>query len=201
MDNTQLHYFGRRIKRINVWLLVCLFVLSSLICILALRQNNLGMVAHRTAVYQADEKAGNVEAALQELRAYVASHMNTSLATNNSAVYPPVQLKYTYQRLKQTESERTKQASAVVYTDAQNHCERLYPGSFSGGPRVPCIEAYIAQHGVKERLIPDALYKFDFATPRWSPDLAGMSMLISIGLAIAIVVRLGLVYLIKKLAH
>jgi hypothetical protein len=201
MDKKQLHHAWTIIRRIKVLYIVVLLLVSATITVFALRQNNLGMVERRTAVYQADETRGDVEAALQKLRAYVHTHMNTNLASGDNAVYPPIQLKYTYQRLKEAEQQRTKDAGAQTYTAAQEHCEQLYPGSFSGGPRVPCIEQYITEHKVTEQIIPDALYKFNFASPTWSPDLAGISLLCSLLLAAALAVRIGLGAALKKLSH
>jgi hypothetical protein len=201
MDKKQLHHLWTRLKRIKVWYMVAALIISLGVSVVALRQNNLGMARLRNAVYQADERAGNVEVALQQLRSYVYSHMNTNLASGDNAVYPPVQLKYTYQRLKQAQNSQAQQANAQVYTDAQNHCERLYPGSFSGGPRVPCIESYVASHGVKVQKVPDALYKFAFVSPSWSPDLAGFGLLVSLLLALALLIRVGLDIVLRKLVH
>lgn len=148
------------------------------VCVLALRANYTHMTQLRSAVYQADQQNGDVVGALQSLRAYVGSHMNTGLASNDS-VYPPIQLKYTYARLQQAEQDRVNTTNSQVYTEAQHHCEALYPSSFSGGPRVPCIEQYVKDHGTSAHSIPDAMYKFDFTSPRWSPDLAGWTLLLS----------------------
>lgn len=148
-------------------------------CALALRSNNQHMVKLRDAVYVADKGSGDITKALNELRTYVYAHMNTSLSSGSDSVYPPIQLKYTYDRLVQAESAKVASQNTQVYTDAQHYCEQLYPGSFSGGPRVPCITQYVSDHGLKTAPIPDALYKFDFVSPRWSPDLAGWSMLLT----------------------
>lgn len=155
---------------------------------MALRQNYTHMTELRSAVYAADKNGGNVEQALQDLRAYVGTHMNTHLESNNG-VYPPIQLKYTYERLLQAERDRVNANNSAVYTDAQHHCERLYPQSFSGGPRVPCIEQYVKDHGTSVRPIPDAQYKFSFISPSWSPDLAGWSMVAAIFFLVLTVIR------------
>ena len=150
------------------------------------------MVELRSAVYETDKNGGNVEQALQSLRSYVNHHMNTKL-DNGKGVYPPIQLKYTYERLVKAEQDRVGAANAVIYTDAQKHCERLDPKSTLGRSRVPCIQEYIKSHGVQTtRSIPDALYKFDFVSPRWSPDLAGWSLVIGIILLVLTVIRFAL---------
>src|SRR5690606_30941856 len=96
------------------------------------------------------------------------------------AIQQPVQLKYTYDRLVAAEKSKVTKQNQQVYTDAQHYCEKLYPASFSGGPRVPCIKKYISAHNVSEQPIPDALYKFSFYSPQWSPDLAGWSIVVAI---------------------
>ncbi len=188
MDKRSLHHSWTVIRRVKVWYLLVLFVASSSVCIFALRDNNLRMVALRDQVYQADKNNGDVEGAMQSLRSFVYSHMNTELAAADN-VYPPIQLKYTYQRLKDAEAARVKAENDRIYTDAQAHCEQQYPTGFSGRGRVPCIEDYVKSHGVSEKSIPDAMYKFDFVSPTWSPDLAGFSLLVSVLLLILLVAR------------
>lgn len=187
MHKKQLHHLWTNIRRIKVWHLAVVFLVSATVAVFALRQNNLTMIELRAAVYEADEQAGDVEQALQNLRKYVHAHMNTDLTGGQNGVYPPIQLKYTYQRLQQAEKERVKQSSAQVYTDAQNVCERQNPTGFSGRGRVPCIEEYVSTHTAAEKTIPDALYKFNFVSPSWSPDLAGFSLLIT-GLSFVLLV-------------
>lgn len=159
-------------------ILLIVILVSGALAVLSLRQNNLNMIKLREAVYVADKNGGNVEGALQNLRAHVHSHMNTDVSGGDNTINPPIQLKYTYERLAAAEKERVASINAKVYTDAQVTCERQNPTSFSGGSRVPCIEAYVARNGVEERPIADSLYKFDFVSPRWSPDNAGWSLVV-----------------------
>jgi hypothetical protein len=148
------------------------------IAVAALRDNYTTMRALRSQVYAADKNNADVVGALNRLRSYVNNHMNTDLARDNS-VYPPIQLSSTYQRLQKAEQDRVNAVAGQVYTDAQHYCEKLYPGSFSGGPRVPCIEQYVKEHVVTAKAIPEAMYKFNFATPSWSPDIAGISLVLA----------------------
>jgi preprotein translocase subunit SecF len=157
------------------------------ISISALRSNNEHMLTLRTAVYTADKNNKDVSAALQALQAYVTRHMNTDLSTGNGSVYPPIQLKYTYQRLLNTESAQAAANNTQIYTDAENSCQSQISGGFSGRTRVPCIEQYVQTHDLQLPQIPTALYEFDFVSPAWSPDLAGWSlfaMIIAFALAV-----------------
>jgi hypothetical protein len=171
-----------KVARYRMWL--CLFVLSALICIGALRHNNQTMVHLRNDLYAADQNNGNVEAALDKLRVYVYGHMNTSLSGGNNTIKPPVQLKYTYQRLADAEQEKVNTQNANVYTQAQAYCEAQNSVDFSGRNRVPCIQQYVSDHGTKPQSIPAALYQFDFVSPAWSPDFAGWSIVATIILLI-----------------
>jgi hypothetical protein len=173
--------------------------MSASVTVVALRGNNLKMIQLRDDVYQADQQNGDVEAALLQLRKYVYAHMNTDLSSGQGAVYPPIQLKYTYDRLKQAEQARVKQATSQIYTDAQNYCEQQDPTSFSGRNRVPCIEAYVSEHKATEATIPDALYKFDFISPKWSPDYAGISLLVSCLLLLLLILRITAGRILKRL--
>lgn len=183
------HYwtFFRAVK--PVYIAAALAVMLT-ISIVALRHNNQTMGRLREAVYTADKNNGDVEGALRNLREYVYNHMNTDLSAGSNAVYPPIQLKYTYEHLLDEAQAQAKQTNADVYTQAQAYCEKLYPDSFSGGPRVPCIRDYVSSHGVQLPTIPDSLYKFDFTAPTWSPDLAGWSLVVALLLALWLAARL-----------
>lgn len=189
MDNKNLHHLWLRIRPVKTLYLFGAFLVCAGVAVLSLRQNYETMVDLRETVYAADQSGQGVEKALQDLRAHVNAHMNTSLTGGAEGIYPPIHLKATYDRLVAAEQARVDDVNSRVYTDAQAHCERLYPGSFSGGPRVPCIEQYVKDHGTTKQAIPDALYKFDFASPSWSPDLAGWMIVASVSFLILTVIR------------
>lgn len=167
------------LHRIPYWIFLILFIFSAAISIYTLRQNNLNMVRLREAVYEADKNGGDVNTALNNLRRYVYGHMNTDLASGGNAIKPPIQLKYTYERLVAAEQQRVNEANSNIYTEAQNYCQARNPEGFSGRVRVPCVEEYVSRQGVKTNPVPPALYQFDFISPTWSPDLAGLSLLVS----------------------
>jgi len=180
MNKRHLHHVWTKFRMIKPWYFLAIGLLLGTVWIFALRANNQHMVKLRDAVYAADKSGQGVDTALNNLRQYIYGHMNTNPASGADAVYPPIQLKYTYDRLVAAENSRVAAVNTQVYTDAQHYCEQLYPGSFSGGPRVPCITDYVNSHGIKSQTIPDGLYKFSFISPRWSPDLAGWSELLAI---------------------
>lgn len=188
MNKRHLHHFWRKFRVVKPWYFLVIAVVFGMLAVFALRSNYSQMATLRDAVYTADKNNGDVAKALNNLRSYVYGHMNTNLSSGTD-IYPPIQLKYTYDRLIQAQSAMVASQNSQIYTDAQHYCEQLYPDSFSGGPRVPCITQYVSSHGSKAQPIPDALYKFNFVSPSWSPDLAGWSIVVT---ALAALITVGL---------
>ncbi|HVS58735.1 MAG TPA: hypothetical protein VHD60_03275 [Candidatus Saccharimonadales bacterium] len=181
-------------RYVKPWYFLGLGVLSIMVAILAMRSNYTHMTQLRDAVYAADKSGQGVTLALQDLQHYVTHHMNTNLATPNG-VYPPIQLKYTYDRLVQAHSEQIVKhdaQNAQVYADAQTYCDSI---TYTSTTRTDCLQQYVNAHGVKSTVqlqtIPDSLYKFDFASPRWSPDLAGWSWVAAVIALVLFVVLLS----------
>ena len=178
-------------RRLPWYAFLGLFIVSALVSAYALRQNNLTMVKFRDAAYVADEKDGDVNKALNDLRNYVHSHMNTNLSSGGNTIKPPIQLKYTYERLAAKAQKAANDQG--LYTEAANYCQERIPASvsISGRSRVSCVQDYILSHGGKRaEPIPTALYQFDFISPTWSPDLAGWSLLVTAILFLTLVAKL-----------
>jgi hypothetical protein len=191
MNKRYLHHLWTKLRYVKPWYFLILAIISSVIAISALRANNEHMIKLRDAVYSADQNDGNVQAALETLQSYVIAHMNTNLSAGPNPVYPPIQLKYTYDRLVQAQSDAVAQSNTQLYTNAQHYCEQQDSTDFSGHNRVPCIEQYVETHDTSLPPIPDALYKFDFVSPAWSPDLAGWSLVAAFLSVFAFVVTLA----------
>ncbi len=169
------------VRRIKPVYFVGIAAVSGVVCVAALRDNNLKMIELRQAVYTADEQAGDIEAPLRELREHVYGHMNTNLSSGPNAVHPPIQLKYTYERLVKAQQAGAGDVNSVIYTQAQQHCERTIPNGVSGSVRLGCIQAYVKQQSpATVDTVPKNLYQFDFVSPSWSPDLAGWSLVTAI---------------------
>lgn len=163
----------------KIWL--SLFLISAVAAIFALRANNQHMIELRSDVYAADKAGTGIEPALDKLRLYVYGHMNTNLSSGGNAIKPPIQLKYTYERLQSTADAAAN--NSTLYTTAENYCQAQIPASVSvsGRGRIGCVQDYILSHGGKAAApIPVALYEYDFVSPLWSPDLAGWLVLFSI---------------------
>lgn len=139
----------------------------------------------------ADQAGGEVEASLNKLRTFIYSHMNTTIGSE-TGIKPPIQLKGTYDRLVAAEQDRVAKINESLSQVAQAECERLNPTDFSGRNRVPCVAEYIEKNGAKPEAISDIHYKFDFVSPRWSPDLAGISLLIGFIFSLVSIISIGL---------
>lgn len=170
--------FLAKIWKISAKTWLYLFVVTAIICIFALRHNNQTMVKLRNDVYTADKNDGDVNAALNKLKNYIFTHMNTSL-DSGSNIKPPIQLKYTYQRLYDAKYNDLQAANQKIYNAGKQACPG--PADTYDPDRLACIENYAVRHGVSGASIniPAGLYEFDFVSPTWSPDLAGWTLLLA----------------------
>ena len=167
------------LHRVPYTIFLTLFIVAAIVAVYALRQNNQTMVKLRAEVYAADQAGGDVNTALNKLREYVYGHMNTNLSSGGNAIKPPIQLKYTYERLLEVEQTKAVASNTKIYTEAQNYCQAQVPAGSSGRGRIPCVQEYVTSHGIKTTPIPTGLYQFDFISPTWSPDLAGWSLVVA----------------------
>lgn len=191
MDKRHLHHVWRQLKVVKPWYFLMVAVVFGLISVYALRQNNLNMIVLREQVYQADKDGGDTEAALRNLREYVYAHMNTNLSSGDNTIYPPIQLKYSYDRALEAAKGPAEDPDTKIYSDAQAECERRFPQGLSGSGRIPCIQEYIASRGIQTpAFLPNAsLYQFDFVSPKWSADLAGFSLVLASVFSALFVIR------------
>ncbi|HSX16322.1 MAG TPA: hypothetical protein VLF40_06025 [Candidatus Saccharimonadales bacterium] len=176
MNKRHLHHVWRLYRHIKPWYFIIGVVVFGATALVALRHNNEQMVHLRDDVYAADLSNGDVEGALRSLRQYIYGHMNTSLSSGPNAVHPPIQLKYTYERLQQAQQSVLGQGNSSLYQQAQDACEAQ---TAIGSEVIACIQKYAADHGAQLAVIPDSLYKFDFTSAKWSPDLAGWSLVLT----------------------
>ncbi|MEO8862944.1 MAG: hypothetical protein ABI354_01330 [Candidatus Saccharimonadales bacterium] len=200
MHKRKLHHILTKLKSIRYVYLIAAILITGTVALFALRQNNLTALRLSENLAQVDKDNGNVSAALNKLRVYTYGHMNTNLSAASN-VYPPIQLKSSYERLVAAEKSRVKQGSDNIYNDAQHYCEKNSPQSFYGAGRLPCVQQYLDSHPLTQpevQKIPDSLYKFDFASPVWSPDLAGFSIVIVFFLILLLVIRVVLTWWLKS---
>lgn len=158
--------------------------------VIELRNNNVRSGELYKLVQAADESGVGVQEALKNLQEHVAGHMNASplpqLGEN-----APVQLSKSYERAKLVESVRVSSERERVTREGIGFCESRF-GNANLVTRSNCIAEYGAGHPVQpEREIVADLYKYDFVSPSWTFDKAGVMVLISVLLAVSLFIRVG----------
>jgi hypothetical protein len=199
MGKRHLHHILNRLRQAHALYFIVAIAVTVFVAVSALRQNNIRAIELRDTVLEVDKQNGDTEAALRDLREYVYGHMNTSLSVPGGA-YPPVQLKYRYERLVAAQ-KTADQGNSQLATEAQNYCEAQMPTGRSLY-RIDCIQNYILTHGAAAtKTIPDSLYKFDFVPPVWSPDLAGWSLVLLAVLLLLFITRTIALIWLKHSLH
>lgn len=176
-------------------ILILLFVGSASLAAYNLRQNNLKMLDLREAVFLADKDDGDTAAALSELQLFVVSHMNTTLPKLGSQ--KAIQLKYTYERRLAVEEARTSAARTALSNEATEYCQKTF-ASASFAVRSQCVQDYFAARPVATTEIPKELYAYDFVTPLWVPDRAGLSLLAALFFGLVLILRLFSWLIVRK---
>lgn len=198
MTNKNTNVEKRLIWRISI------FSIATIICaglfVFGLIQNGNESVRRYNSLIAVDSAGGDVQTALDELRSYIYAHMNTEIGGPNG-IYPPIQLKGTYERLVEKEKERVDAINASLYSEAQKYCEKNGSQGFSGRNRLDCIRSYVDKNGAEAQPIDDSFYKYDFVSPRWSPDLAGFSLIALIVCGLGLVYSIVMYFRTRHLVH
>lgn len=189
MNKRKLHHSLKLLRHIHYFALIGLSVFFGITALYALRSNNQRMVVLRAEVFKVDKENGDIESSLKVLREYVFAHMNTNLSSGTNAVKPPIQLRYRYERLVAADKSAYEAANAKMVNDAEATCIAQHPGTVFSQARLECAKAYAAAHPITQKFVPDDLYKFDFLSPKWSPDLAGWSIVLSVIFLLLFVIR------------
>lgn len=164
---------------------------SGLIAVTALRQNNLRMLKLRQAVLDADALNTDTTEPLSGLQSFVTTHMNTRLPRLGDK--PAIQLKSKYDALVKAEQDRISAARQTQGQEATAYCEQNVVGGYLS-VRAQCVADYTAARPITEQTILSDLYRYNFATPTWSPDTAGLSLvffvLVSTSLVLSVFARI-----------
>lgn len=179
-DKRRLHHMLTVLRRVKTWQVLLAFLLLLGLAIFLLRQNNLGMVELRNLVKKADEENGDTRAALTNLQKYVTSHMNTDLGAG-------IFLEHTYQRAYDAALQAAANSvnpSSQVYKQAENECRAQF-GTRSFQLYLQCVQQKVTslapgRDPLQDVKAPPAeLFKYNFASPYFSFDLAGIVVLIT----------------------
>lgn len=197
MEKHKLYGYWHKYKTSSLVIIVVGLIVFSLSSVLFLRNNNLTMLKLKDEVVQVDASGGDVEQALIKLRNYVFSHMNTTMRPAGTSE-PPLQLVSSYNRyIEQQQAKLTAAGQSDMYTAAQANCEREYP---TIAERVNCIQLFVAENGgaLAEINFPSKdLYTFDFASPKWTADWAGLSLVFTAIFLVLLIIRIIGGFIIK----
>ncbi|MFZ3009536.1 MAG: hypothetical protein WA030_00765 [Candidatus Microsaccharimonas sp.] len=180
------------LQRIKTWQLLIVLILVGFVAATFLRLNNIGMVERRTAVINADQanNSDDLIRRLYDLQQYVSSHMNTDMG---KGVYLEASYKRDSQKILDAASG-DQNPNGNIYKKAQEVCAPKFSGYSAA--YLQCTTNELAKYPAASELIgavklPSAdSYLHVYASPLWSPDFAGWSVLICIVLILMILVRL-----------
>lgn len=192
-DKRQVKRSIKQLQRVKTWQLVLLLILSLLLTATLLRLNNIGMIERRTAVLNADEQGIDeiTQARLFDLQRYSAAHMNA----NSGPIYLEAQYKRDIKKaadaLVNANTNKTIQDRKFAYDEcAKQFSAYSYPWTLCIGEK---LSERAGNTGANvDTGLPNAeLYRHEYTSPTWSPDFAGFSIILSGIIALAIVLRLA----------
>jgi len=180
-------------KKRSVLISLIILLAMSALSTLALRENNIKMLELRERVFKADETNVGLEEALGALRNHVSSNMNSSLPKLGDE--KAIQLKYSYERAIAKEQERYQKDLTKISQDAKLACIN----SVDELSRVSCEQSYIKDNPVDEltKIYPEQ-YSIEFISPKWSFDLAGWLLTMSIVLFVVTILKVAKLFYVNK---
>lgn len=192
-DKRKLHHRLTVLRRVKTWQLLILLVIFASVAAFLLRQNNLRMIELRNMVTQADEDpAGDTKTALVNLQNYVSHHMNTDLGNG-------VYLQETYQRayaLAVQQAVTATNPQAKAYEQIELECRPVYQRTKSFPAYTLCakekLDKLLGTHQdalANLKTPPVDLYHYNFVSPLISFDGAGIFVIITGVVGLAIVIR------------
>ena len=197
MNKKQIRTTLKKISMLKTWQLIILLILVLFIAATALRLNNVGMDQRREGVYSADEAGDEdiIHQRLLSLREYSSSHMNA----NTGAFVLKNQYDRDSQRAladAQNKSEESESPNGNIYKKAAEVCDPQISGYSQA--YMQCfmneLNKYPESGAVSDSVVlPTAeLYQYDFASPIWTPDIAGWTVLLAIIISVVIITKITL---------
>ena len=181
----------KQLQRVKTWQLLILFVLVAFIAATFLRLNNIGMSQRRAAVLAAD-KAGDTDAIqsrLYDLQRFASEHMNAG----TEAFYLEGQYKRNVQQLIEAAKDKGN-PNGNINVKAEAVCKPKF--TVWSQAYVQCFTDELAKYPPSSdpaqnvKLPSTGLYRYSFASPLWSPDFAGLFVLIALVILVMIALRL-----------
>lgn len=191
-DKRQVKRSIKQLQAVKTWQLLILLILMLFVSATFLRLNNTGMIERRNAVASAD-KSGNVDditARIYDIQRYSAAHMNAETGV--------FYLQEQYNRDVQKQAANASSSGSAKALEIRKAADAVCQPQFRGwSPAyVRCYVNELNKHSADEissanlQLPNSAQYRYSFTSPLWSPDFAGWSLLVSLALLLAIILRL-----------
>ena len=196
IDKAAVHHWLVRLRRIKTWYLVLIVLFLGLFSAFLLRQNNLGMIDRREALNTADINNEGVREALAALQQYVTAHMNADLGKG-------VFLSASYQRAYNDAVQRAVQTTnpnSMIYEQVELECQPVFARTGSFPAYTECARQKLAnipsgQDALANLTAPPVdLYHFNFVSPLWSFDSAGVVLALAIFVLLILILR-AVIYL------
>lgn len=192
----------KKLNSLKTWQLFILLILVIFIAATALRLNNVGMSQRREGVYSADE-AGDEDVLYQRLltlREYSSSHMNANTGSFS--------LTHQFDRDTQAaiaeaqeRSENSESPHGNIYKRAAEICDPQFPGYSQA--YFQCfmneINKFPPSDSIDDSITlpPVELYQYSFASPIWTADIAGWTVLLAIFISVVIITKIILTLVLK----
>lgn len=202
-DKERLRISIKGLQQVKTWQLIVVLIIFGFIAATFLRLNNIGMIERRAAVVSADKSGDDrvIVNRLYDLQRYVGAHMNTELGRG-------IYLEESYNRaLKKWQETQYGDANpnGNIYKKVQEICEpqfRYYVTAY-----LQCTTNELYKYPEAKNFTDDTskphqeAYIQTFASPFWSPDFAGWSLLICAFILLLIVVRLVSLGILKLMLN
>lgn len=206
-DTREIRSNIRKLQTVKTWQLFVALLLAMFVSATFLRLNNIGMIERREAVLAADAHGDpeQIQKRLYDLQRYVSSHMNTNpgrIALTEQYARDSAEIK------KKAEEANSGNPNGNIYKKAADVCDPI--GRAQGwrwpDPRyTACVDRELSKYPSAETLtskvaLPDpTLYYHTFTSPIWSPDFAGLSVLVCLLILMMIVIRAASLLILRLL--
>lgn len=220
----------RALRHIKTWQLLLILLLLLFISATLLRFNHIKMTELKADVMAADETGNDEEisAALEKLKDYTFTHTVINIIEKNGKQYVtfgtgPIYLEHQYERQATAALSAAEEQAAGdenpngnVFAKAMDVCKPIAIANgwaWNSQGYLDCMTGEINKYPATERIedtyvasLPStALYRFDFASPIWTPSLSGFVNILCLILAVVIftkiiiwcILRLTLIFLKK----
>ncbi len=180
------------VKRVKVWHLVLLTVLMSIVMMTALRLNNVNMLRRKEAVLNADKSLDVelIESRLLDLRSFVVRHMNTS---TGKFFLENLYKQNAQAIIDKAEQDAQNNENGNVYKKVTKYCDSKFN---TWSSYMQCITKELDKYPAaklgktgKIKLPSPQNYIHEYVAPPFSFDWAGLSVVVWIGLVLALITK------------